>query len=260
VPEAPIKQAEVKEPVRPLPKPEPSAEEERLAKERSLAEKLIAARQAAHDTEMRRRDDEGRRLDGERQAAADQQRQLEDNARTAAGLGYRLRENCDAFSWYRDQYPLASKRARTCYLFRKPFVTANYPGYAFGEPGSPRPHEAGQPAPDRPHFPERSKPNLPKIQVQQPGSASNDCHAFQQLFSDRSLKYYRQGVVRLHNRPLVICVLHGHSEEGGKVSKSPSILHGAPYRPLVASGRKYAHEVTQRTGILRRLLRSNSNG
>lgn len=149
-----------KQPAPAEPAPSPSIEDERAEKRRLLAEKLIAARQEAHDQEMRRRDEEARKRDSDLQSAANLQRQLEDDARTVAGIGYRLRENtsvagasfrhlvmgtvadcalacvknnCDAFSWYRDQYPASSPRRRYCYLFKRPFEIANYPGYAFGE-------------------------------------------------------------------------------------------------------------------------------
>lgn len=133
--------------------------EKQAAAQRQLTEKLIAARQAAHDREIREQEELARRRDAENQAAIDQQNQLEADARAVAAIGYRLRENtvagpsyrnlvtesvndcalacaaenCDAFAWYRDQYSSAARRKRYCYLYQKPFETRNGPGHAFGE-------------------------------------------------------------------------------------------------------------------------------
>jgi hypothetical protein len=138
----------------------PTDKERRAAEERRLAEKLFAAQQAAHDLEMIRRDEEAVGRDNEKENIVDAHVEYERDARAAAGLGFRLRENtsvagssfanvlassvaecalacerqaCDGFGFYRAQYPRGSKRARYCYLFREPFEPANYPGYAFGE-------------------------------------------------------------------------------------------------------------------------------
>jgi hypothetical protein len=133
--------------------------EKQGAAQRQLTEKLIAARQAAHDREVREQEERARRRDAESQAAIDQQNKLEADALTAAGIGYSLRENtvagpiyrtlvtesvtdcalacaaenCDAFAWYRDQYSSAARRKRYCYLYQKPYETRNGSGHAFGE-------------------------------------------------------------------------------------------------------------------------------
>lgn len=138
---------------------QPTPEERRADEETRLAEKLIAARQAAHDLEMQRRDEEAVRLDREGQAQQDAETQRRHDARVAAGLGFELQENryipasafrnmltasaadcalacirdgCDAFAWYRDQYPAEANRPRYCYLHRKPFVPSGNPGYTLG--------------------------------------------------------------------------------------------------------------------------------
>jgi hypothetical protein len=134
-------------------------EEKRAATQRQFTEKLIAARQAAHDHELRDREEQARRLDAKTQSANDQQNELEADARAVASVGYSLRENtfagpsyrnlvtesvtdcalacatenCDAFAWYRDQYSSAARRKRYCYLYQKPYDTRNGPGHAFGE-------------------------------------------------------------------------------------------------------------------------------
>jgi hypothetical protein len=167
-----IKEA-IREPAAPLTVPPPveqtptfpaappvlTEREKQEAAQRQFTEKLIAARQEAHDREVREQEELARRRDAENQAATDQQNQLEADARTVAAIGFRLRENtvagpsyrnlvtesvtdcalacaaenCDAFAWYRDQYSSAARRKRYCYLYQKPFDIRNGPGHAFGE-------------------------------------------------------------------------------------------------------------------------------
>jgi hypothetical protein len=146
-------------PAAPTVPPVLTEEEKRAAAQREFTEKLIAARQAAHDHELREREEQARRLDAKTQSANDQQNELEADARTVATVGYRLRENtvagpryrtlvtesvtdcafacaaenCDAFAYNRDQYSSAARRKRYCYLYQKPFETRPGPGHAFGE-------------------------------------------------------------------------------------------------------------------------------
>jgi hypothetical protein len=163
------------------PQPPPTEEELRAAEQRRLAEALIAARQAAYEREQQRLEDEAIRRDAETRAADDARRERESDARTAAGLGYRLRENmavagasftqlralnlkqcalacerntCDAFAYYRDHYPAGSGKPRVCYLYRKPYVVSANAGYALGERTheprlSPRTGQSGSEAPIR---------------------------------------------------------------------------------------------------------------
>ncbi len=143
----------------PMPTP-PTEEEKRAAEQRRLAEALIAARQAAHEREKARLEQEAIRRDAETRDADDARRERETDARIAAGFGYRLRENmavanasftnlrtlsveecalacernsCDAFAYYRDHYPRGSNKPRVCYLYRKPYAVSANPGYALGE-------------------------------------------------------------------------------------------------------------------------------
>jgi hypothetical protein len=147
-------------PASPSPPQPPTEEELRTAEQRRIDEKKIADRMAAHDREMRKRDEEARRLDAANGQDGMAQRQREQDARTAAGMGYTLRENtsapgsgyrnlltanvlecaractsenCDAFGYYRDQYGPGSRQPRYCYLFKKPFTPENHSGYTFGE-------------------------------------------------------------------------------------------------------------------------------
>jgi hypothetical protein len=148
-------------PPAPVAKPPPPNEEElRAAEQRRLAEALVAARQAAFEREQERLKEEAIRRDAEARDADDARRERETDARTAAGLGYRLRENmavakssftnlrarsveacalaceergCDAFAYYRDHYPRGSAKPRVCYLYRKPYTVYANPGYALGE-------------------------------------------------------------------------------------------------------------------------------
>jgi hypothetical protein len=158
-PAQPPSDAKPEKPVQPPP-PAPTEEEVRAAEQRRLAEKLVAARQAAHDLEVKRREQEAIRRDNEAREVNAAQRERETDTRMAAGLGYRLRENtaiaaqgfthlstsnvedcllacernsCDAFAYYRDHYPRGLGKARVCYLYRKPYVTYANQGYVLGE-------------------------------------------------------------------------------------------------------------------------------
>jgi hypothetical protein len=135
------------------PKPEAQPIQPRPPREPTQEEKTVAARQAAHDLEMRRRDEEAVQLDAQPQDGSKEQHDRDHEARDVAGLGFRLRENmsvpgssfrnmltetvpdcalacvrekCDAFGYQR-------ARPRYCYLFRKPYTVSNYPGYVLGE-------------------------------------------------------------------------------------------------------------------------------
>ena len=153
------------EPPAAQPPREPTEAEKQLAEQKRLAEKLVAARQAAFDAQQKELEDEARRRDAQSAAKIDEARERQDEARSLAGLGFRLTENqsipgtsfshvqvetvadcalactrdrCDAFGFYRMQYPRGARAKRYCYLYRKPFAEpANYPGYVLGEPTSP---------------------------------------------------------------------------------------------------------------------------
>jgi hypothetical protein len=152
----------------PAPPPPPPTEEElRAAEQRRLAEALVVARQTAHEREQRRLEQEAIRRDAEARGIHDARTERETDARMAAGLGYRLRENmavaaasftkvstlnvedcalaceehgCDAFAYFRDQYPRGSGKRRACYFYRKPYVVSANPGYALGERVADSPH------------------------------------------------------------------------------------------------------------------------
>jgi hypothetical protein len=124
-----------------------------------LAE-IVAGRLAAFDRERRERDAEALRS-AQEEGNAEQRRQKEHEreARTLAGMGYRLTPNqsgissnrtfladsmedcalacsgerCDAFGYWRDQKPPGSREPRYCYLFTKPFVVEGAPGYVLGQ-------------------------------------------------------------------------------------------------------------------------------
>jgi hypothetical protein len=122
----------------------------------------IKDRQKAFDEEQKNREDLARRLaELGGQDAGSRVQQLEQDARTVAGLGYRLRENtsatgaglhalltptvnecalactqenCAAFAYNRDQYGPASRQSRYCYLYHAPFKSQpGVAGYQFGE-------------------------------------------------------------------------------------------------------------------------------
>lgn len=147
--------------IRPVqPSRPPTEAERRAAEERRIEEEHFKARRAAHDLEMRRRDEEAVRRDTEVDGSAVVQRARDQDAGLAAGMGYRLsehrsvdgsafanmlvesvsacalactRQSCDAFGFYREQYGPHARRPRYCYLFRKPFDVGGHPGYVLGE-------------------------------------------------------------------------------------------------------------------------------
>ncbi len=142
------------------PPPRPRTQEEKQAEEeRRILQKTIEAMKAAHDREVREREEEARRLDreGAAGAATRAQRDREWNARQAAGMGYELLEytgvngapigrdrtetvydcalscladKCDAFAWFRDERPSGP---RTCFRFRAPVDFYDNPGYTAGK-------------------------------------------------------------------------------------------------------------------------------
>lgn len=164
-------------PVTVLPKPEPeitppkprelTPEERKRAEDERLERERMEARRRAHDREKEEQEAEALRRDRENDGRARDLAQREDDARTAAGLNYRIQEHrriqgssyrhvlaatvgdcanactadpsCDAFGFYREQYGPESKRKRVCYFFRKPFdPPAGHSGYVHGEPIEPR--------------------------------------------------------------------------------------------------------------------------
>jgi hypothetical protein len=150
-----------------VPRPrEATPEERRQAELERIERDHMEARRQAHDREVQAKEAEALRLDRERDR---RQRDLDlrsADARTVAGLNYRIEEHrrvdgtsythilaasvadcanactgdpsCDAFGFYREQFSLESKRKRYCYFFRKPFRVDRAPGYVHGEPIEPR--------------------------------------------------------------------------------------------------------------------------
>ena len=158
-------------PAQPTPPRQPTEQEQREAEQRRIEGAAFAARQVAYDNEKRQREAEALRLDALAQDTGRQEQQRENDTRLAAGMGFRLRENiyvanaafrslltesvlecalacikenCDAFAFYRNQFGPNSRQPRYCYLHRKPFTTANGPGHTFGE------RVAGLPEPSAP--------------------------------------------------------------------------------------------------------------
>lgn len=138
----------------------PTEEEQRTAEQRRIEERAIAARMAAFDTAKRQREQEAIRLDQEAAAAAQAQRDRESNARLLAGIGFRLQENttvtgssigyvmtatvedcavaclkdnCDAFAFYKEGPKNPRDGARACYRYRKPLSFSAHAYYAAGE-------------------------------------------------------------------------------------------------------------------------------
>jgi PAN domain len=138
----------------------PTEEEQRTAEQRRIEERAIAARMAAFDAAKRQREQEAIRLDQEAAAAAQAQRDRESNARLLAGIGFRLQENttvtgssigyvmtatvgdcavaclkdnCDAFAFYKEGPKNPRDGTRACYRYRKPLSFSAHAYYAAGE-------------------------------------------------------------------------------------------------------------------------------
>ncbi len=155
-PPKPAGQAQPK-PVKPALRPR-TEEERRAEEERRILQKTIEAMKAAHDREMREREEEARRLDreGAAGAAARARREREWNARQVAGTGYELLEytsvngtpigkaqtetvydcalsciepRCDAFAWFRDERPAGP---RTCNRYKAPVTFYDHSGFTAG--------------------------------------------------------------------------------------------------------------------------------
>lgn len=145
-----------------VPKPPAPTEEVKRAEVDRLERAHMEARREAYEREKEAREAEALRLDRENDRRARDLASRDNDARTVAGMGYRIQEHrriagssyahvlaatvgdcavactgdpsCDAFGFYREEYGPDSKRRRVCYLFKKPFEVANYPGYVHGEP------------------------------------------------------------------------------------------------------------------------------
>jgi hypothetical protein len=140
------------------PNPQPKQAERPTQEVKRQQDPVIAERLARFDAEQRRGEEEAIQRDRNPMADGRQQAQEQD-ARIAAGMGFRLRENmaptggnysarltetveqcveacdrehCDAFGFNRD--PLRGlHEPRTCNLYRKPFSPSNAPGFVLGE-------------------------------------------------------------------------------------------------------------------------------
>ncbi|MFL9828757.1 PAN domain-containing protein [Rhodoplanes sp. SY1] len=142
----------------PPPLPPKSEDEQRAETERRIVAQTIDALKAAHDREVREREEEAKRRDREGPAGAEAraQRDREWNARQVAGMGYRLLEyasvtgtsigmvqtetvydcalscmadRCDAFAWFRDERPVGP---RSCSRFKAPVTLYENTGYTAG--------------------------------------------------------------------------------------------------------------------------------
>lgn len=156
--------------------PKLTEEQQREIEEARLEKEAIAARKAAHDAAERARVEEAQRRDQDEQAKARTQRDRAFNARQAAGIGFTLQENssvngqsigyvlaetvndcalaclkdnCDAFSYHREEPITALRKGRTCYRYKGPLSFETNANYTSGQrmpDAAPTPAEAPRPA------------------------------------------------------------------------------------------------------------------
>jgi hypothetical protein len=146
-------------PVQPASRPL-TEQEQRAAEDRRIQERGIAARQAAFDADLKRKNDEAIRLDREAADAAKAQRDREGTGRSLAGLGFTVRENntvsghsigyvlaetladcaiacmkdgCEAFAYRFTDAIGPNSRGRACYRYKAPFTLSANPSYTAGE-------------------------------------------------------------------------------------------------------------------------------
>jgi hypothetical protein len=152
--------APVAAPPTPPPPPQLTEEEKRAAEDKRIALAAVEARKVAYDAAARQSTIDAARRDQDEQARQRTQRDRGADARNVAGTGFSLRGNtsiagqsigyvlsetvadcavaclrdneCDGFSYFRDQPASPLRKGRTCYRYKAPLTFSAHGSYTSG--------------------------------------------------------------------------------------------------------------------------------